>query len=310
MILVCPSCETRYFADDASVGKEGRKVRCAACGHSWFAKPDGGGEEESGGLSREQVERLRKAAVANAQPSGPHAEFRAREMARRKRNRVIAAGIAWGAGALVFAGAAAAALTFRNQVANVFPSTASAYKIVGLEVNRFGLELSGVEGKRSFEGTTPVLTVTGVATNSGTTDRTAPLVRIALLDEAGEELHAWTDRLDAARIAAGASAGFSSRVVDPPLETVRLAVTFAEAGPDETPDALHAVDGVHTDAPAGPGAGHETGPGAGPDADHASDGAADHASGQGTDHGAGEAPAAPAAAPPAADDLAAGGEHH
>ena len=37
MILVCPSCDTRYFADDTSIGKEGRRVRCATCGHAWHA---------------------------------------------------------------------------------------------------------------------------------------------------------------------------------------------------------------------------------------------------------------------------------
>jgi predicted Zn finger-like uncharacterized protein len=241
MILVCPSCDTRYFADDSAIGKDGRRVRCVSCGHSWYAKMQDEGAApmapapEDTGLTREQVERLRQTAAANSVArAGPHAEFRAREHARRKRDRSRAAIFAWAAGFIVFAGAAGSAIIFRNEVANLWPRTAVLYRMVGLDVNRFGLVLENVGAKRSFDGTTPVLTVTGAAVNQGEERRRAPELRVVLRDEAGKEVQSWTDSLKVASLGPGERVEFSSRFVAPPVETYRLSVTFAPL-PGEVP---------------------------------------------------------------------------
>jgi predicted Zn finger-like uncharacterized protein len=260
MILVCPSCDTRYFADDSAVGKEGRRVRCASCGHSWFARVQDDGDVASAddtGLTREQVERLRQTAAANsASRSGPHSEYRAREHAKRKRNRMMAAAIGWGAGFLVFASFAGAAVALRNQVVEAWPRTASLYRTIGLDVNRFGVELVNVAAKRSFDGTTPVLTVTGSAVNKGKTRRTSPQIRVSLRDEKNKEIHAWSDSLGVPFIGPGETVPFTSRIVAPPLETWRLAVSFADAsgsGPEQATavghDAAAAEDKPRAAAP-------------------------------------------------------------
>jgi predicted Zn finger-like uncharacterized protein len=41
MILTCPSCGTQYAVKDGAIPEGGRKVRCAACGHSWHQMPEG-----------------------------------------------------------------------------------------------------------------------------------------------------------------------------------------------------------------------------------------------------------------------------
>lgn len=40
MILECPNCSTRYMMSSASIGEEGRTVRCAKCMHEWFQEPE------------------------------------------------------------------------------------------------------------------------------------------------------------------------------------------------------------------------------------------------------------------------------
>jgi predicted Zn finger-like uncharacterized protein len=261
MILVCPSCDTRYFAADTSLGNEGRKVRCTACGHSWFAKVDPEGGIVTGddtGLTREQVERLRQTASASAASSaGPHAEFRARKAERQRRNRAVAAFSAWGIGLVLFGTAAASAVVFRSQVVDAWPKTASIYSMVGLGVNRFGLDFENVTARRSFDGTTPVLTVSGVAVNLGDTARPAPGVRISLRDEAGTEVGVWSDKLPSEAIQPGEKVEFTTRIVAPPVDTYRLAVTFesgadhATAPHDRSADVgVEAGEGAH-EAPAG-----------------------------------------------------------
>jgi len=37
MLIVCPSCATSYMIEPASLGPDGRTVRCARCKTSWFA---------------------------------------------------------------------------------------------------------------------------------------------------------------------------------------------------------------------------------------------------------------------------------
>ena len=231
MILVCPSGDTRYFADDASIGKEGRRVRCATCGHAWHAKlPEEEGEPvhaEETGLTREQVERLRQTAAENTKArAGPHAEFRAREHAQRKRHHGRAVGIAWAAGFGLFVVAAGAAVLFRNEVAEAFPRAASIYKLVGLEVNRFGLTFENVEARRTFDGTTPVLTVTGSVINGSEDRLDTPQLRVTLKDEAGNAVQTWTDKFSVPSLGPAERTEFASRFEAPPVETYRLTVSF------------------------------------------------------------------------------------
>src|SRR5689334_1099511 len=133
MILTCTSCSTRYYADDASIGA-GRTVRCAACGNSWFAEPqlelnqtasDLALEQtvRSEPLTRERVERLRRAAEQPGPAPSAAAKFRQQQADRMRRDRNRAAIAAWGATGAAVAASAAGMVVFREAVAEWWPNS-------------------------------------------------------------------------------------------------------------------------------------------------------------------------------------------
>lgn len=241
MILTCPSCSAQYFADDKAIGETGRTVRCAACAHSWFVRPELSLEKEinASSLSREKVERMRKASTT-AEPAAPHQAYREKEMAKRRAGSRMAAITAWGGTAAIFMALGASAIMMRDDVVKVFPEASSAYAMAGLEVNRFGLDFADVTADRVFDGTTPVLTISGRIVNVSKRDQIVPNVRVDLRNDAGAEVESVLISPGATMIAPGQSVMFNSRVDSPSLEAYDLAVTFVEvdqlrlAAPSET----------------------------------------------------------------------------
>ncbi|MEJ0023199.1 MAG: MJ0042-type zinc finger domain-containing protein [Alphaproteobacteria bacterium] len=91
MILICASCATRYYADEASIPPQGRVVRCAACGNTWRVEKelvlDNGAAQpatfvDEPKLTREQIERARRSASGAA--GSPTAQARARQVQRQR----------------------------------------------------------------------------------------------------------------------------------------------------------------------------------------------------------------------------------
>jgi predicted Zn finger-like uncharacterized protein len=235
MILTCASCATRYYADEASIPPQGRVVRCAACGNTWRVEKelilDNGAAQpatfvDEPKLTREQIERARRAAASGA--SSPTAQARARQIQRQRLEKLRAAAIAWGGAGAALALVLTVAVVFRQGVAKVWPNAASAYAAMGLSVNITGLEFSDLDISRS-EGEAAALTVSGAVRNIGGHPKSPPVLRFGLLDRNADEVRTWMVSLDGPPIPPGGARQFSTVLVNPPVSAVDLEATFATA---------------------------------------------------------------------------------
>ncbi len=241
MILTCTSCSTRYYADDAAIGPAGRTVRCAACGFSWFAEPQlelrdaaeapaalaSAGHSKSEPLTRERVERLRRAAEQPGPAPSAAAKFRAQQAERMRRERARAVVAVWGATGAALAASATGMVAFRQDVAEIWPRSASAFAALGLEVNVYGLEFYDLAVERAFDGPTPILLVSGEVRNIGRDQKLVPPVRVSLRDGQSHEIFDLVNVVTEEPLAAGASMPFQIRVENPPVDAVDLEATFA-----------------------------------------------------------------------------------
>jgi len=292
MILICPSCQTRYYSSEAALGASGRNVRCASCQHSWFAKPSqtldsNSTLKEESGLTREQVERLRQKAVENVKTgSGPHAELREKQAKRQKRLRYAAAVGAWISCGVIFTGAATATVNMRQSVVEAWPKSASVYSMMGMPVNRFGLEFGQMETRRSFNGTTPVLTISGEVLNISDKHRPSPVVKLELKNDNGVTvLSEYVGLLDSV-VAPSDGSAYTAHIVSPPLDSFEVHVSFES--PKDVPVTAHeennSADSGHHDTSHDDGHDDHADDGHHDDATHDSHAAQDDHHGSEDDH--------------------------
>lgn len=243
MILTCPSCSTRYLSDPASLQPNGRMVRCANCGHSWFQKPP----EDMPLSAAQDAPRVgggaspARLAGAGAAAAGPQSGAGAttlggaeRFIPAADRRHKQGGGISGSAVAVVILtlialGVVAAAFyQYRVEIVRSWPQTASVYNLVGLNVNTSGLVFRNITYERAIEDGLPVLTIHGQVVN--VTDEALPIprVRIGIRDENADELYYWTFALPQTRIGPGAATDFTEQMTSPPVGAHDLEVRFSE----------------------------------------------------------------------------------
>ncbi len=211
MIIACPTCATRYTLADSAVGPQGRKVRCAKCGHTWWQSPD----EDDPDFSLNDVTEIR-------QTSAPTVERPPRDRAAMR--RVL---IGWGLFAAVVLALAGGAVAARDQIVRLWPPAALLYDTVGLRVEPpgTGLQLQNLRSEQKVEGGAPVLVVDGQIVNVSDTVRPVPVVRVTSLGEDRKPIKSWTVEASPAQLLPGEIAVFRDAQRDPGA-VLEVMVTF------------------------------------------------------------------------------------
>jgi predicted Zn finger-like uncharacterized protein len=226
MIVVCPSCATRYDLP-ATAGPEGAIVRCRACGHSWleghavevldatFAAAPALAAAPADPRVGEMAERLMRASREAAEAE---IEGKRRRQARRRAWSSLAAAVALPVGL---------AVVFADWVQDRLPRTSHAYALVGIErPAAFGI--TRVEQKHLMTDGARVLAIRGEIANQSSLARHAPALTFELKDKDGRTVYAWTLASVTTRaMKPGETTTFVTRLASPPLAAERVKIGFA-----------------------------------------------------------------------------------
>ncbi|WP_225770717.1 DUF3426 domain-containing protein [Inquilinus sp. Marseille-Q2685] len=186
MIVTCPSCSTRYLVDPAAIGPDGRRVKCARCGHVW---------RESA------VEPVPAAAPVEPQPVlvGPAAQAATPSPAaghitnlpvviapRRRDGPAVGLALA----VLLVGGLAGVGYFARDSIVRFWPPAIRLYDTLGVPVAQpvetgalgRGLVLQGLEVRRVAGTGVEQVVVTGRVENRALVTRPVPPIEVRLLD--------------------------------------------------------------------------------------------------------------------------------
>lgn len=220
MIITCPSCSTRYLVNPASLGSEGRMVRCARCGHTWMERPG-----EPPPPPPDDLE----PPPASIRPIPPGSNLPARPRPRRRERRSARAAW-WAVLAAVVAALGLGAVAARERVVAVWPGAAPLYEALGMPVETLGagLELREVRSERRVEDGATVLVIQGQIANVSDRERAVPGLRALALGPGQARLREWDVEPSRDRLFPGEVATFESVLRDPDEAIAEIAIAFRE----------------------------------------------------------------------------------
>ncbi len=122
------------------------------------------------------------------------------------------------------------AMRFRQEIATLWPQTASLYAVLGKTVNTTGLAISNVHYRNETEDGQSVLAIAGQLTNITTHELSVPQILVTLTDDNRRVLYKWRFSAGAASLKPGRSLSFLTRLAGPPGGSRHLQVRLAENG--------------------------------------------------------------------------------
>ena len=120
----------------------------------------------------------------------------------------------------------AALIAWRGSVVKHAPQLASLYAAIGMPVNLRGLTFTEVKIMRDSHDGVPVLVVEGSIASAASQPVEVPRLRLAMRNEAGGEIYAWTAMPPREVLGPGETMAFRSRLASPPGEGRDVTVRF------------------------------------------------------------------------------------
>jgi hypothetical protein len=194
--------------------------------------PDGAAETEAAEAADAEAAEAETAEAADvaedALPRLPRQPRSAPETPRRSMAGVLSLFLLL----LLLVGAGSAAFFMRQEIMMWMPATQRLYALAGLAPEALGEGLRIVEPtpKKEVDGNDEILVVEGAVRNIAGKPLDIPLMRGALLDKQGKELHIWTFTAAKSRIGPGEEAAYRTEFRNPPNSAESLDITFTRGG--------------------------------------------------------------------------------
>ena len=126
-----------------------------------------------------------------------------------------------------------AAFVMKKEIMMWLPASQRLYAMVGIEQQPFtgqGLEIIEPTPKKEIDGNDEILVIEGEIKNVAGKPLDVPLMRGALLNKDGKELHIWTFTAAKSQAAPGESVQYRTEFRNPPTDAETLDITFTSAG--------------------------------------------------------------------------------
>lgn len=251
-VITCPSCQAQYHVAPETLGKDGRRVKCAQCHNDWKAvvEPEPDQQDENVDALQEDVldaafetaeqketpdnaEKVSKKSKKTA-PKKMSAQEKKdvarrqsllnRTMPKAKSHKVvrIVGGVLLFI--LVFGG-----VFLRENIVRTFPDMAGVYANIGLGVNVVGLEFVEVKTLRLLRDGNEVMDIAAGIKSVSSRQVSVPKILVTLLDEAGMSVYEWSVTSRAAIMLPGEWIEFETKLTSPPKEAVSVRLEFEQA---------------------------------------------------------------------------------